>query len=996
MGIIWDITRGVKSAYNAVKWIFTQQPTTVTPEKTLNEEINTPVKAPTIQVGSFANTLNNQINTGQIPTAVQNMPILNKNNAATLSAPTTETQRRANIWASNNVENRLSTAEQIQEEADADKGFSMPDFIWFGEKLIGSAVNFWTRLAAQKRYNNEVEANSQSVLLSYNPTTNIATKLVPQDEGAFIERLNILQNDYEAASTPEEQDAVLQSFYNDVKDGFKAKAVQLKWWYDWLKKYSSDTLSAVSNNNIKAWNYPASEEEIWAYVDTISNNEDIARTAYEKYKDDMNVGLDEVDLTETETSNEVTQRFMDIAKKWTLDKINTNLASKERWEAIRNVEEVAKDQIDRLLATDMYLKKLRDEAIQTPELQRTSWQMSIIHNYDVTWKQMMDKLANNINDYLLLQLDEWVNESGEIEDALWKFEWGRELNDILRDWLDEISGIEISWLETFGKVSAIDIMRRFANEAAYEYRQWKLAQDDAWIKSAWNTLEHSLEPVWEQRSEAWQALWRLSVKTINTVSSAFEWRRGWNSPTSAYLDADFSVGKLIETDDSPNKRTVKKYALQFGEYVPEGIGAVAPDIALTFATAWWSAPSLLRSVWAISKLRNFTRINNLIKEGKQAGRLIDAWLRGIEKVSALWKELWNINSRYKRVINIADRALSQFAVWQSMDAKLSAFDTEPYSDTSFWLSMWGSLLWDILPEAKDIWGIMRTWAKWWKALTKWTWVWDLVDFINQSDENALLIAKQMWKNTANFSEQDLKNYVRSYAEITDAAKRVYNELTAEWKVAANSWTKELMYNYVKQAYWANSRIWKAVRAIVENWATNPADIIKYVWNVPWTVSIWPYQSVIKLKHWTLAWVEAKNWWRYDVALDNIDWWFGSKVLNGFTFKDIQDISKINGYDDVLKNKDKYFRKVVEKTKNGWTRTRRVLTEDGLDKFGLEAKSLSLDSLWIEISEAENVREIFKEKMKNLSNMKLSEDTINALADGGGYSEVVSKVENILC
>jgi hypothetical protein len=35
-------------------------------------------------------------------------------------------------------------------------------------------------------------------------------------------------------------------------------------------------------------------------------------------------------------------------------------------------------------------------------------------------------------------------------------------------------------------------------------------------------------------------------------------------------------------------------------------------------------------------------------------------------------------------------------------------------------------------------------------------------------------------------------------------------------------------------------------------------------------------------------------------------------------------------------------------------------------------------------------------MKWLEGMKLSGDTIDALADNWGYNEVVSKIENVLC
>ena len=80
--------------------------------------------APTIQVGSFPNTLNN----------LQNPAIQNQlgQSTATLSAPTNETLVRGNIWARNNIpgfnvqdssqeENWLSINEQLQEAANANK-----------------------------------------------------------------------------------------------------------------------------------------------------------------------------------------------------------------------------------------------------------------------------------------------------------------------------------------------------------------------------------------------------------------------------------------------------------------------------------------------------------------------------------------------------------------------------------------------------------------------------------------------------------------------------------------------------------------------------------------------------------------------------------------------------------------------------------------------------------------------------------------------------------
>lgn len=54
----------------------------------------------------------------------------------------------------------------------------------------------------------------------------------------------------------------------------------------------------------------------------------------------------------------------------------------------------------------MYLKRLRDEAAETPERFRTDWQNNMIYAYDVIWKRLMDQYASNVNDYLMLQLTE--------------------------------------------------------------------------------------------------------------------------------------------------------------------------------------------------------------------------------------------------------------------------------------------------------------------------------------------------------------------------------------------------------------------------------------------------------------------------------------------------------------------------------------------------------------------------------------------------------------
>ena len=73
-----------------------------------------------------------------------------------------------------------------------------------------------------------------------------------------------------------------------------------------------------------------------------------------------------------------------------------------------------------------------------------------------------------------------------------------------------------------------------------------------------------------------------------------------------------------------------------------------------------------------------------------------------------------------------------------------------------------------------------------------------------------------------------------------------------------------------------------------------------------------------------------------------------------------------------------------------------MTDEGLDWFGLKESSITAESLWVSLKQAENTRRILKEKMRNLINNKLDGKTIDALADFGWYDEVVEKVKEILC
>lgn len=746
-------------------------------------------------------------------------------------------------------------------------------------------------------------------------------------------------------------------------------------------KYSQEEWEKISNLN-KDYNvgekYTPTKKEFRAYLDNFDKNNETYNNLIDIYRE----AVDNDIFTSNEELEQLRERFMDIAMEWIHSKIQTNVWSIDWWEAAEaevNYNNAINDQLNRTLVFANGIFELEKEALEKPEEKRNEWDWYIIDAANRA-RRALDKYAYNLNDYMSRILDEWVNSKGQIEDALDRFEDGSSLHDVLTDWLANIMWLE--WADwRMEHVSPIDMFQKLANDWRYRYAMANWNGHTKW----WDWLEFQWSKVWDSFSEVLQF---ATFGTIFRWVNIFKWNWKWLRPQSMdYFDNDFSIGKLIETDDGWHKRTVKKYALQFFEYAPEVVANTVPDIlSIAYFGPWWGARTL-SNIWRIGKFAKGTKKAAYVKSLRDKITAVDKTLSWLEKVWAIGRKRANINSKNARIWNIIDRTLTQFAIGQWMDAKLSIFDSESYSDTSFWISMLWSFLWDILPEAKDFRWVWRTWAKWWRWGLRTAWVWDLVDFISQSEENALAVAQKMGKLFPTFTEQELRDFVETFANTSQIAEDVYKTLSKQWKAAANSWTKDLMYNYIKQAYWENSSIWIAIRTMMKNKNVTAADIIKFVWNIPWTVKIWPYSSIIKLKHWTLAEVTAKNWPLYDITLDILDGWFDKRLTDGFTESDLRQLSSLDGYKDTYKEKDKLFKKVWDKY---------YLTDEGLDWFGLKESSITAESLWVSLKQAENTRRILKEKMRNLINNKLDGKTIDALADFGWYDEVVEKVKEILC
>lgn len=610
-------------------------------------------------------------------------------------------------------------------------------------------------------------------------------------------------------------------------------------------------------------------------------------------------------------------------------------------------------------------------------------------------RELLKTFGRNTNDLLRQTLLYGTNKKWNIVDTPDIFENWESLNDVLTKWLREIAGEDRHWYSEHE--SYIDIIEKFSNDALYIYNQDKAGP----LKQAWNEVEYFFHPLGTTLWEVWQATWALWMDAVWGISMGllYDWL------TKSYMDQDATAFRLMETDDGNIGRSVKKYYLDVTEYTPEIVGNLGPDVAAYFLT--W--PGALATT-----VRHFQDISRTYKVVKAA-----EWASLLNKLRVLlldglkWEEtlqrLWMTASKYNEIINatkaapkikyyqtlktwaeLLDRAITQAGLWQIMDAQWSAYDTEPYSQASFLMSVIGSAAFDLMPDLFRL----ATWRWWFKVLTGRFWdnIWSLSKYIDSSEEAAKNVARILRKWTWEISVDDLKTFAHSFWAIEEAAKKAYNWLTEEQKKAIGRMTKTMMYSYVNQAFWSNSTIGKRIRQILQNENTNVADVIKYLWNIPWDVELWPYVSTIKFKNWTRADIYAKGkTWEYTPILDSLfNWWFDRKISEGFSQADLDRLSEVPWFKNIESNKAQYFNKIEDEN---WIPTY-YLNEKWLNRFWLKAESITLESLWISLKDAENSIEALN-KIKWAEWVNISQDTIEYLAHTWGYEEITLKVKEVL-
>ena len=1030
----------LKSAWKSVKnWFTNDEEETPIQETTTTNTTTTPTTTPTTNKLNWAtlNEVANSLNSSWVQQQQQLQ--LNANPLGQFKA-NQEAQAEANKIMNEEMPDPTegTTTWFIGNTKDIIKG-NVQDVIneenqnkkkWFWESLkdisnwswlddtISSAVDYWVELINWLNASSDYDAKKKQMAMYYDKDNwnvyyldiNTSKGLADWDSWAYdwaqilfdkeMAKFNQAYSQADAAWDEQGKAQALNNFYNSTKKLFRLKSDDYYsdgWifnWEDWARVwrrkdlYSDETLEKLSANNIDtSKKYEPTLDEFVQYLWILQDNEQLQSNIYKSYWLDT-PKWNTIDLSESATQKWKSW-FYDKAMTWVMDYAKTYLSSDAQTNTILAAADIVTDQQNRIYNIVAEVYKKEQVALAKPDQERNEWDKALIEGAEKL-RKMEVLYAWNISNVINQNIKYGRDWSWDLTFNIDYFDWGKTLNQALTENIKEVA-----WWDWWSTESAIDVFHEVANKALYEYEY----ANDGWLSQRWDWMQRAWEKVvWEPLSELWQQLvyawmwvrnivWDLAFDR-NALEEFLKWERAL-STTANYADNDFTIWRLLQTDMWNNTRTIYKYWLQGMEYAPETVGNLAPDVAAAVLT-WWG------SVW-VSAVRWWARTNDAIKAAKatwliwRLAKAVQEWstlakvpLKGIEWLSYMLKGIqnaWNKVPELRVIAQMADRALTQWLIDQAIDAQWSQFDTEPYSNTSMILSLTGTWLGELLPIA---------WKGWRVLANRLSDTSDILWYIKNNPEGIQNIAKSMNIPLSDLSYDDLYRFLDNFSTLWDAAKKVYNTLSKEWKVAANQWTKKVMYNYLNQFYDLNnqSMVAKSIRRIVNDWATNPADLFKYVGKIAWTVELGPYVSTIQLKNGTQAAAVLKNW-EYDAALDQINGWFASKISNWFTQWDLEDISKIRNYSDILENKDKLFRKVDNKY---------YLSQEWLDHFWLKAENQWLESLWIALEEAENVRELFREKMKAIreTDKAIKPNTIDAIADSWAYTDVVEKIQEIVC
>lgn len=1000
---LWDkVKTWARSVWSAVKSAFNTGDTYS--DAVSNDTTNDTWKQTLNQQIANWNITNNTTNTNQ----VEFNWLRNLRNNLNTNEPTTPIDTRT-------IQATTPTAVSDKEEESV---FSkIKNWLKWAESDINeisdSANTFVQNLVKNRLAKDEYNKEEEFLALWYNPDNKDVYYLdLNEDRGLFDvdwgtrewvkeEFENLLQEAGYKWETTWDWNAAYEEFYDKAKWLFRIRADDLynNWLLsDWLKAkrryqmYTQDQLDMLAQTGkTNKWWYEPTREEFAEFVEMYlrnANKQGELGELLQKYNPDVEqFNLDTNLQSEWMSKNRALWlKGLDEYLAY-MNEVNPNAAQEAR---LTYSSYVLWGRLSRRYAQVAPIYRAEQEILSRDKSTWSEYDKELLEKADIA-RQMDTQFVNNVNDLFRQIVKYWTDKNWEIVDTPDIFENGESLNDVLTKWLRELAWEDVHWYAQHQ--SDLDIIQNFANEALYNYNK-----DKKWpLKKGWNEIEHFFEPVGSTLWEAWQAAWALGMDMVG-------WLSLWvlsDELTKSYMDQDATAFRLLETDDWNIKRTIKKYYLEATEYTPEVLWNLIPDILL-YKFLWpWAVTT------AVTKVNDIRAATSAVRAAEWVNLLnkirVVSWLAKWEKAAeALWMSIW----KYKEFINAAktikwvsnyqtiktwaqlvDRMVTQLWLGQFMDAQWSAYDTEPYSQASFLMSLIWSVAFDMLPELSRLF----TWRWVFGLLTGKNSIWSLARYIDSSEDAAKNIAAALRKWTKEINLTDLEAFLKSYSVIEEAAKQAYSQLTPEEKEKIWEMTKGMVYSYINQAFGSNSTIGRRVRQLIQNKNANIADVVKYIAKVPWDISLWNYVSTIRLKNWTRANIFATGKeWEYSPVLDSVlDWWFVKRITWWFTQEDLDKLSKVQWYSNIEKNKSKWFDSLET---DEWTKY--YLNKSWLKQFWLKPENVTLESLWITLKEAENTREALN-VIKWANWVKISDNTIGYIAETWWYDEITLKVKEVL-
>ena len=557
----------------------------------------------------------------------------------------------------------------------------------------GNNINkFANKIVDSYKADAEAQEVEKHVALWYNPDNHNMLFLDLGDRGGedqifqseWQKYNNIVSN---PNTTQQEANQALLNFYMNTKNIFRLRSDD--YYTDWFlwkihrreDQYTQEQLDRLAQNNTKKWRYEPTLDEWLTYVNAQWENQNNAQQIYQSYWLDQEDD-DVIDLSSSAQSEWVSA-FMNEALSWVNDVSEQYI---KNWEVQADFMASGRDAAYDL-ATRLYPIASRIYAYEKiiRAKPRAEWTDDEAYLIDIaeSFRPMEMAAARGVNNYLK-QSAQNIDENWQISETLDSFEWWQSLWDVLSWEVKKLSWEESWWWKWD---STIDVFQQMANEALYRYERWR----GSTLWNIWEWAQHLWEWIWYRLWEIWQQafmlvwdLWTLAYHAITPWNWAeFEDEINRNSSawsSSAYLDQDFTMWRLITTDKSTSGRTIQKYWLKWMEYVPEIAWNLAPDIIL-WMMSWW-----VWAVWALTKTRRayqalkaaewmsmFQRLNQAVKY----------WTWGVVKwidwLLAASKATSRVNPTRKAIWELVDWTVTQSVIDQAMDAQWSAYDTEAYS-----------------------------------------------------------------------------------------------------------------------------------------------------------------------------------------------------------------------------------------------------------------------------------------------------------------------------